>query len=62
MSVQNTKVEALVESMKSSRVSEAVINDFEEAIDSVKCRVHNLMTQVGLIGMSVNAGAKVTGA
>ena len=36
--------------MKSSGVSEAVINDFEEAIDSVKCRVHNLMTRVGLIG------------
>ena len=44
MSVQNTKVEALVECMKSSGVSEAVINDFEEAIDSVKCRVYTLMT------------------
>ena len=54
-----------MESMKSSRVSEAVINDFEEAIDSVKCSVYNLMTRVGLIGnvseMLAPSSQKLTG-
>ena len=50
MSVQKEKVKALVDDMRSTRVSEDVIEKFEDAIKSVKCRVHNLLKRVGRFG------------
>ena len=50
MSVQKEKVKALVDDMRSSGVSEAVIMDFQEAVKSVKRRVLNLMKRVGCFG------------
>ena len=43
-------MEALVDDMRSSGVSEAVIMDFQEAVKSVKRRVLNLMERVGDFG------------
>ena len=50
MSVQEKKVVALVEGMRSSGVSEAVVTEFEDAMKSVKSSVYTLMTRVKEFG------------
>ena len=50
MSVQEKKLVALVEGMRSSGVSEAVVTEFDDAMESVKSCVYTLMTRVKVFG------------